>query len=173
VLLILASPHALSEPSGAGARPVHPIRDQFSLGPDGSFRGEAEVGRAAEFAASVENDPKFHCSPLGSKRQQRVSRSRNLTAMLLHSNGICTNERLSWNADWLRSWPLTRSAKLDWRRLYDGYAAFYKVPMNDVIADRVWDWINDAAHNLKALFARTPEGHRSPSLPSHAAIIDR
>ena len=31
------------------------------------------------------------------------------------------------------------------------------VPMNDVIADRVWDWINDAANNLEALFARTPE----------------
>jgi hypothetical protein len=30
----------------------------FSLGPDVSFWGEAEVGRAAEFAASVENDPK-------------------------------------------------------------------------------------------------------------------
>jgi hypothetical protein len=26
VLLILASPHVLLEPSGAGARPVHPIR---------------------------------------------------------------------------------------------------------------------------------------------------
>ena len=25
MLLILASPHVLSEPSGAGARPVHPI----------------------------------------------------------------------------------------------------------------------------------------------------
>ena len=25
--------------------------------------------------------------------------------MLLDSGGICTNERLSWNADWLRSWP--------------------------------------------------------------------
>ena len=30
--------------------------------------------------------------------------------------------------------------------------------MNDVIADRVWDWTNDPAHNLEALFARTPEG---------------
>ena len=29
----------------------------FSLGPDVSFWGEAELGRAAEFAASVENDP--------------------------------------------------------------------------------------------------------------------
>jgi len=48
--------------------------------------------------------------------------------------------------------------KLDWRRLYHGYAAFYKMPMNDVIADRVWDWINDPTHSLEALFARTPEG---------------
>ena len=29
----------------------------FSLGPDVSLRDEAEVGRAAEFAVSVENDP--------------------------------------------------------------------------------------------------------------------
>jgi hypothetical protein len=34
-----------------------PSRPNFSLGPDVSFRGEAEVGRAAESAASVENDP--------------------------------------------------------------------------------------------------------------------
>ena len=45
-----------------------------------------------------------------------------------------------------------------WRRLYDGYAAFYKVPMNDEIADRVWAWINDPAHNVEALVARTSEG---------------
>ena len=29
VLLILVSPHVLSEPSGAGARPVHPIRNGY------------------------------------------------------------------------------------------------------------------------------------------------
>jgi hypothetical protein len=34
-----------------------PSRPNFSLGPDVSFRGEAEVGRAAESAASVESDP--------------------------------------------------------------------------------------------------------------------
>jgi hypothetical protein len=34
-----------------------PSRPNFSLGPDVSFRGEAEVGRAAGFAATVENDP--------------------------------------------------------------------------------------------------------------------
>jgi DNA-binding response OmpR family regulator len=32
------------------------IPTNFSLGPDVSFRGEAEVGRAAEPSASVEND---------------------------------------------------------------------------------------------------------------------
>ena len=36
---------------------IWPIATNFSLGFDVSFRGEAEVGRAAEFAASVENDP--------------------------------------------------------------------------------------------------------------------
>jgi hypothetical protein len=34
-----------------------PLATNFSLGPDVSFRGEAEVGRAADFAASVDNDP--------------------------------------------------------------------------------------------------------------------
>src|SRR6202050_4906114 len=54
--------------------------------------------------------------------------------------------------------PPIATDKLDWRRLYDGYAAFYKVPMNDAIADRVWGWINDPAHNLEALVARAPAG---------------
>jgi hypothetical protein len=36
---------------------VWPVATNFSLGPDVIFRGEAEVGRAAEPAASVENDP--------------------------------------------------------------------------------------------------------------------
>ena len=39
-----------------------PIAPNFSLGPDVSFRREAEVGRAAEPSASVENDPSL---PLG------------------------------------------------------------------------------------------------------------
>jgi hypothetical protein len=34
-----------------------PSATNFSLGPDVSFRGEAEVGQAAESAALVENDP--------------------------------------------------------------------------------------------------------------------
>ena len=34
-----------------------PIATNFSLGPDVSFRGRSGSGRAAEFAASVDNDP--------------------------------------------------------------------------------------------------------------------
>ena len=41
-----------------------PIATNLSLGPDVSFRGEAEVGRAAEPAASVVNDPFRQTAPL-------------------------------------------------------------------------------------------------------------
>ena len=45
-----------------------------------------------------------------------------------------------------------------WRRLYDGYAAFYKMPMTDEIAGRVWGWLHDPQHPLEALLARTRDG---------------
>jgi hypothetical protein len=38
-----------------------PIATNFSLAPDVSFWGEADLGRAAEFAALVENDPEQKC----------------------------------------------------------------------------------------------------------------
>jgi GNAT superfamily N-acetyltransferase len=41
----------------------------------------------------------------------------------------------------------------DWRRLYDGYAAFYKRAMTDEIAGNVWRWINDPAHELEGAIA--------------------
>jgi GNAT superfamily N-acetyltransferase len=44
--------------------------------------------------------------------------------------------------------------KPEWRRLYEGYATFYKMPMSDAIADRVWDWLNDPQHVLEGLVAR-------------------
>jgi GNAT superfamily N-acetyltransferase len=46
----------------------------------------------------------------------------------------------------------------DWRRLYDGYAAFYRSPMDDAIAGRVWGWLMDAQHPLEARVARTTAG---------------
>jgi hypothetical protein len=58
VLLVLTSPNALSEPLGAGALRSIPFATKFLLGPDVSFRGEAEVSRAPAPTASVENDPK-------------------------------------------------------------------------------------------------------------------
>lgn len=46
----------------------------------------------------------------------------------------------------------------DWRRLYEAYATFYKRPMDDAIAGRVWGWIHDPAQVLEALVARTAQG---------------
>lgn len=45
-----------------------------------------------------------------------------------------------------------------WRRLYEGYATFYQMPMNDEIAGRVWRWLLDPGHVLEALLARTGDG---------------
>ncbi len=47
-----------------------------------------------------------------------------------------------------------------WRRLYDGYATFYKREMTDAIADRVWAWITAPAPHgpCEGRIARTPDG---------------
>jgi hypothetical protein len=50
-------------------------RDSFLLGPDVSFPGEAEVSWVAEFAPSVENDPKQAYSVcIGGRRIASFSR---------------------------------------------------------------------------------------------------
>jgi GNAT superfamily N-acetyltransferase len=54
--------------------------------------------------------------------------------------------------------PPRRGDKAEWQRLYEGYAAFYRMPMDDAVAGRVWDWLHDAAHPLEALVARDGEG---------------
>lgn len=46
----------------------------------------------------------------------------------------------------------------DWRRLFEGYATFYKMPMDDAIAGRVWQWLFDPGHVLEALVARNRAG---------------
>jgi ribosomal protein S18 acetylase RimI-like enzyme len=48
--------------------------------------------------------------------------------------------------------------KAGWRLLYNGYAAFYKVPMTDEIADTVWGWIHDPNHEVEALVAKEANG---------------
>ena len=38
-----------------------------------------------------------------------------------------------------------------WKKLYIGYADFYKVEMNDKILAIVWKWLNDINHELKGI----------------------
>ena len=52
----------------------------------------------------------------------------------------------------------TEADKPHWRRLFDGYATFYKREMNDAIAGKVWAWINDPKHAMECLLAKTPDG---------------
>jgi GNAT superfamily N-acetyltransferase len=54
--------------------------------------------------------------------------------------------------------PPQAGDKADWRRLYEGYATFYKRPMNDDIADRVWSWVTGGSGVLDALVAHDGKG---------------
>ena len=38
---------------------------------------------------------------------------------------------------------LERKDKENWLKLYNGYANFYKVPMNKEILNTLWGWIHD------------------------------
>ena len=46
---------------------------------------------------------------------------------------------------------LEQKDKENWTRLYNGYADFYKVPMNTGVLDTVWGWIHDESHDVKGL----------------------
>lgn len=50
----------------------------------------------------------------------------------------------------------TEEDRPGWRRLYDHYAEFYRMPMDDAIAGRVWGWLRDPAHPVKGFVAKTP-----------------
>ena len=41
---------------------------------------------------------------------------------------------------------LEEKDKKNWENLYNGYANFYKVPMNRIILDTLWNWIHDKNH---------------------------
>jgi GNAT superfamily N-acetyltransferase len=49
--------------------------------------------------------------------------------------------------------PVAEAFRADWRRLYDGYAAFYRRPMDDRIAGAVWSWLLDPGHELEGVLA--------------------
>ncbi|MEJ2760863.1 MAG: GNAT family N-acetyltransferase [Gammaproteobacteria bacterium] len=54
--------------------------------------------------------------------------------------------------------PLVEKNKDEWRALFEGYAEFYKVPMDDTIADTVWGWLLDSDHVLEGYLARDAGG---------------
>lgn len=41
----------------------------------------------------------------------------------------------------------------NWGQLYAGYAEFYRVEQSEAMRDRVWSWIHDPAHELRAFVA--------------------
>ena len=43
-----------------------------------------------------------------------------------------------------------------WSRLYDGYATFYQVHMDDAIKNRLWKWIHDSEHVINCFVAHEP-----------------
>ncbi|NGM23375.1 GNAT family N-acetyltransferase [Roseomonas stagni] len=49
--------------------------------------------------------------------------------------------------------PLATEHREAWERLYAGYAAFYRVTQTPEMRARVWGWIMDPAHEVKAFIA--------------------
>ena len=41
--------------------------------------------------------------------------------------------------------------KEEWEKLYQGYADFYKVEINEEILNTVWNWLHDLKHELNGL----------------------
>jgi len=46
---------------------------------------------------------------------------------------------------------LEKKDKENWAKLYNGYADFYKFPMNTGILDTLWRWIQDISHDVNGL----------------------
>jgi GNAT superfamily N-acetyltransferase len=72
---------------------------------------------------------------------------------------------------------LKETDRLDWERLYEGYAAFYKVSQTAEMRQTVWSWIFDPAKEVEALAAVASDGklvgiahYRSFSRPLAASV---
>jgi len=46
---------------------------------------------------------------------------------------------------------LEQKDKANWSKLYNGYADFYKAPMNTGVLDTLWGWIHDKTHDVDGL----------------------
>ena len=55
-------------------------------------------------------------------------------------------------------YPLVDDDREQWEVLYQGYATFYQVPMNDQILDTVWGWIHDDDNAFYGLIAKDENG---------------
>jgi ribosomal protein S18 acetylase RimI-like enzyme len=63
----------------------------------------------------------------------------------------------SWQAPAVTDWIVEPPTQADfdrWRQLYRGYADFYDFPQTDDQASTVWTWIQDPAHEVRALVVR-------------------
>ncbi len=54
--------------------------------------------------------------------------------------------------------PIAVQDKDAWRKLFDGYAEFYKVELTNEVADRTFDWLLDPNHVLEGLIAHDQDG---------------
>ncbi len=54
--------------------------------------------------------------------------------------------------------PTAPKDRLEWDRLYAGYAAFYKVEQTPEMRDKVWSWLMDQAAEVHGLVAETGDG---------------
>ena len=54
--------------------------------------------------------------------------------------------------------PLEPRHRAEWEKLYAGYAEFYRVTQTPEMRQKVWDWIMDPAHEVKALVAEDANG---------------
>lgn len=54
--------------------------------------------------------------------------------------------------------PVAPSDETAWATLYAGYAAFYKVPQDDEMRQRVFGWLMDPDHACNGLVAQQDDG---------------
>ena len=64
--------------------------------------------------------------------------------------------------------PLSAANRSEWRRLFDAYAAFYEVPMEEATVKATWSWLLDPMHVLEGVMARTEDGATAGLAHYHA-----
>lgn len=67
----------------------------------------------------------------------------------------------AWQAPVMAEWVVESPTEADfdrWRQLYRGYAEFYEFDQSDEQAAKVWSWIHDRQHEVRALVARDDGG---------------